>query len=87
MLAGVSGGEGTREKVRRAHVCEGRHGLCAAPSIMAGSKRRADAALNGEVGGGRNTYKKAHVSQEPSLNPEETLQAAVFRLDNVKACM
>eukprot|EP00277_Geminigera_cryophila_P015274 CAMPEP_0179452856 /NCGR_PEP_ID=MMETSP0799-20121207/36673_1 /TAXON_ID=46947 /ORGANISM="Geminigera cryophila, Strain CCMP2564" /LENGTH=329 /DNA_ID=CAMNT_0021249059 /DNA_START=21 /DNA_END=1007 /DNA_ORIENTATION=- len=53
--------------------------------MSAGSKRRADAGVNGESGGGRQaSWKKGNTSIEPQLNAEETLQQAVYRLDSVK---
>jgi len=55
--------------------------------MSAGSKRRADAGVNGESGGGRQaSWKKGNTSIEPQLNAEETLQQAVYRLDSVKGC-
>jgi len=55
--------------------------------MSAGSKRRADAGMNGESGGGRQaSWKKGNTSIEPQLNAEETLQQAVYRLDSVKGC-
>ena len=53
----------------------------------AGSKRRAaDAAVSNDVITGRGSYKKINAGTESNANPEETLQQAVSRLDNVKAC-
>ena len=55
--------------------------------MSAGSKRRAaESGLNGDIGGGRGAYKKSAPGNESHLNPEETLQQAVLRLDSVKAC-
>ena len=55
--------------------------------MSAGSKRRAaESGLNGDIGGGRGGYKKSAPGNESHLNPEETLQQAVLRLDSVKAC-
>lgn len=55
--------------------------------MSAGSKRRAaDAAVNIDANAGRVSYKKINSGTESNANPEETLQQAVSRLDNVKAC-